>query len=275
MVGVCQTLQAKVSATPSGPTHSYLHTPIIFFWSKLPRVLAVTQQNVWTRLSSFTDVQLLPSLWGGITAWLWDRGWAQLHMPWAPRRNRQWRNLVPTFRVFADCSWANPTSRRGEQDYSCRQLTLWCADLFEAWISQGGVPPWVWDQGLYQCFRKTLCLQVRRTPHLELLPPLATSGDSCHCEQESMEKHSSHRQGAKSPSQRGCQPAVSFPTPLNSLPPQPCVGCNCSKMFPRAFPKPLHCLSTAADDIPRVTLILVQEAEITILRSPIQTSASK
>lgn len=63
-----------LSNTPSGPTHSYHHTPIIFFWSELPRVLAVTQQNVRTRLSSFTDVQLLPSLWGGSTARLWDRG---------------------------------------------------------------------------------------------------------------------------------------------------------------------------------------------------------
>lgn len=68
------TLQAKVSVTPISPTHSYHHTPIIFFWSKLPRVLAVTQQNVWTRLSSFTDVQLLSSLWGRSTARLRDKG---------------------------------------------------------------------------------------------------------------------------------------------------------------------------------------------------------
>lgn len=81
--------------------------------------------------------------------------------------------------------------------------------------------------------------------------------------------------GPKSPSPRSCQSALSFLTPLNSPPPQPCVHWDCSKMLPRAFPEPFYCLPTVADDIPRVTLILAQEAKITILPTPIQVSASK
>lgn len=78
------TLQAKISVTPSGPTHSYHHAPTIFLWSKLPRLLAVTQRSVHTCLSCFTDVQLLPSVCRGSTARLWEGHWAQLRVSWVP-----------------------------------------------------------------------------------------------------------------------------------------------------------------------------------------------
>lgn len=208
-------------------------------------------------------MQLLPSVWGGSTARLQEGSQAQLHVPWAPGCKGQWRNLVPTFWAFADCSWVNPGLERRQTG-----LKLGTACPVVWWQSP---PPWslgvaavLLPQVLYpsshQCFRKAVCLQVCHTPRLELMPTPAASADLGHCKQESAEKCPSCGQAAKSPGERGGQSALSFLTPLNSPLPQSCACWDCSKMFPRAFPEPLWCLSTVADDIPRATLILVQEA---------------
>lgn len=109
--------------------------------------------------------------------------------------------------------------------------------------------PRVLYPALHRCFRKAICLQVWHTPHLELMPTPAASRDLRPCKQESVEKCFSRCQVAKSPGERGCQSALRFLTPLSYPLPQPCAHWDCSKMFPRAFPKPLYCLSAVADDI--------------------------
>lgn len=58
---------------------------------------------------------------------------------------------------------------------------------------------------LHQHFKKAICMQVCHTPHPELMPTLAVSGDLYHCQQESVEECPSRCQVAESRSEGGCQ----------------------------------------------------------------------
>lgn len=132
-------LQARVSVTPRGPTHSYHHAPTIFLWSKLPTLLAVTQQNVCTRLSSFTDVRsCLQFVKAAQHAFRKEaRHSSMCHGHLGARDNEG--TLFQPSGLLLTAAEPTPALRGGEQHCSWGQPALQCGDTahsFEAWVLQ-------------------------------------------------------------------------------------------------------------------------------------------
>lgn len=256
------TLRAKISATPSG-SHPLLpprphHLPLV----KITKV-AGSYPAKCSYMFKLFHRRAAPAFSAERQHSAPCEGrWAQLRVSWAPwvrgAVKELCSSLLGSWRVQLSQPW--PWEEANRLGTARPVMWLHSPSLWSLGFAGAELLPQVLYLALHQHFKKAVCLQVCHTPHPEPMPALAALGDLYRCQQESVEKCPSCCQVPKSPSERGCQWALSFLT-LLSFPLSQSHACwHCSKMFPRAFPTALSCLSTAADDIPRVTLILAQEA---------------